>query len=142
MEPPLIEDQAVCFGTLIELRVETPVETPLLKDLIDLGAEDNTTATGLHDIHGIHDIHNLCKVDLNLGGASGQVEQGAVKQVVEDQAPVEDSLLKDMIDLGMEATWLLSNLNSGGAGEQAMEAVVVAPLLKDRAAVEAPCPRT
>ena len=98
------------------------METPLLKELIDLWTEDNATATGLHNIH-------------NLG-------QGATKQVVEDQAPVEDSPLKDMINLGMEATWLLSNLNSGGAGEQAMEAVVVAPLLKDRAAVEAPCPRT
>ena len=100
------------------------METPLLKELIDLWTEDNATATGLHNIH-------------NLG-------QGATKQVVEDQAPVEDSPLKDMINLGMEATWLLSNLNSGGAGEQAVEdqAVVDAPPLKDRAAMGPPGPRT
>ena len=60
------------------------------------------------------------------------MEQGAAKQVVEDQAPVEDPLLKDLINLWMEATWSSFNtfpthdnhglgkfdLNSGGACEQ------------------------
>ena len=83
--------------------------------------------------------HNdLGKGDLNSGGASGQMEQVAAKQVVEDQAPVEDPLLKDLIDLGTEATWSPSNLNTGGAGEQV---VVDASLLKDRAAKEVPLPK-
>ena len=69
------------------------------EELINLGAENIATAAGpndIHDTHDIHDIHNLGKVDLNSGGTSGQVEQGAANQVVEDQALVVDtSLLKD-----------------------------------------------
>ena len=63
-----------------------------------------------------------------------------MEQVAANQAPVEGPLLKNMIDLGTEATWSSSNLNFRGAGEQVLEdqAVVDDPLLKDRAAVEAP----
>ena len=71
------------------------------------------------------------------------MDQGAAEQVGQNQVPVEDHLPKDLIDLGTEATRSSSNLNSGGAGEQALEdqAVVDAPPLKDRAAVEAPPPK-
>ena len=120
-------------GTLIELRVKTPVETPLLKELIDLGAENIATAArpnDIHDIHDINDIHNIGKVDLNSGGASGQVEQGAAYQVVEDQAPVADTTLlknwsvataplpKDLINRGAEDNHSLSkaDFKPGAAG--------------------------
>ena len=82
------------------------------------------------------------------------VPHPSINEVVEDQAPVEVPLLKDLIDLGTETTWSSFNtfpthdshglgkldLNSGGAGELVVEdwAAVDAPRPKDRAAVEAP----
>ena len=77
--------------------------------------------------------NNLGKGDPNSGGASEQVEHVAAKQVMEEQPPVEDPLLKDLIDLVTEAIWLSSDLNFGGAGEQVLQdqATVEDPLLKD-----------
>ena len=69
VEPPLLGDQVVRIATPIELRVEALVETPLLKELMHLGAEDNTTAAGLN-------VHNPGKGDLNSGRASGQRSKG------------------------------------------------------------------
>ena len=53
VEPPLPEDQAVRIEIPIELRAEdqAPVEAPLLKDLIDLWAEDNATAAGTPKVY-------------------------------------------------------------------------------------------
>ena len=91
----MLEDQAARIGTMIKPRTEVLVETPLLKELINRGAEDNTTAAGLLDIHDIHNVCSLGKVDLNSGGASGQVEQA-----LEDQAAAETSPQRDLIEHG------------------------------------------
>ena len=108
---------------------------------------------------------DLGNVDLNSGGASGQDEQVAAKQVVGDLAPVEEPLPKDLIHLGAEDNHSLGMFHpiSGGAVGQVGQvrarqpwpsltgphfsinealkdqAGVEAPLLKNRAAVEPPC---
>ena len=94
------------------------MEAPLLKDLIDLGAEGNH-GLGKYDLNsgGAQLWRGSTLEKLNSGGAGGQVahvaaveppEDQAVHIEIpielrpEDQAQVEAALLKDLIDLGAE----------------------------------------
>ena len=120
---------------------QAAVEAPLLKDLIDLGAEvtwpslnafstqDNTTAAGI-------------QVAGKPSWPALPIPYPSINKVLEDQAAVEAPLL----DLGAEVTWSSPNIFStqdnhvlgkfdliyGGAGGQ------VKQVLDDQAAGEAP----
>ena len=64
--------------------------------------EDQATAEAPLLDFGTEDNHDLGKFDLSSGGARGQVEQVAAKQVVEDQAPKKAPLPRDLINLGAD----------------------------------------
>ena len=97
VEPPLPEDQAVRIGIQIKLRAEeqAPLEAPLLKDRIDLGAEDNATAARTH-------------VTAKPSCPSLPTPYLSINMVLEDQVAVEAPLL----DRGTEVTWSFPNTSS------------------------------
>ena len=109
---------------------QAAVEAPLLKDLLELGAEVTWSSP---NTFSTQDNHVLVKLDLTSGGAGGQVEQASV------EAP--------LLELGAEITWLSPNtvstqsnhvlvkceFTSEGAGGQ-VEQAVAKQTLDDQAA--------